>query len=395
VRAVAVVLIVLAAAGNAGSQDPTNLHDLLEAVEKNYRNAKSYLFEVEVRTEVNVRGGFPAASESKVLLAGRRPGSFHFESHGDDEFVTISNGRTTWVYSSRVRQYTQEDVAFSESAAGGDSAQGADDQVSRMTAMLVGDFTHLLGSMERVSILREEDIKISGGKARCRVAQIAAAPAGKGPGPVREMWIDAARSRVLKLVIRGETVSSERGPMQYRQLVTYKAVRINEELPEALFTFTPPKNAKLVEFVNVAGSQTASLLGKPAPEIALKTLDGEAINLSRLRGSVVLLDFWASWCPPCRAELPAIAKLREDYGEKGLVVLGVNDEGNGIAKSYLQSAHLTLPTLDDHKQTTHNDYRIRAIPTVILINRDGVVIKHLRGSLPAEELREGLKAAGL
>jgi thiol-disulfide isomerase/thioredoxin len=159
--------------------------------------------------------------------------------------------------------------------------------------------------------------------------------------------------------------------MQYRQLVTYKAARINEELPEALFNFTPPKNAKLVEFVNVAGAQTASLLGKRAPEIALKTLEGEMINLSRLRGSVVLLDFWASWCPPCRAELPAIAKRREDYGEKGLVVLAVNDEGRGAARSYLLSAHLTLPTLDDGKRTTYTDYRIRAIPTVILINREG------------------------
>jgi hypothetical protein len=72
--------------------------------------------------------------------------------------------------------------------------------------------------------------------------------------------------------------------------------------------------------------------------------------------------------------------------EKGLVVLG---------QGCLQSAHLTLPTLNDHKQTTYNDYRIRAIPTVILVHRDGVVIKHLRGSRPAEELREELKAAGL
>ena len=261
--------------------------------------------------------------------------------------------------------------------------------------MLLGDFTRLLESSERVSVLREEDVKIDGGKVRCWVAQIGAPATPKGPGPMREIWIDTARSRVLKLVVRGVALSVNRVPMQYRQVVTYKAVRINEELPAELFTFTPPKNAKLVEFLNLAGAQTASLLGKPAPEIALKTLDGDVVNLSRLRGSFVLLDFWASWCPPCREELPAIAKLSEEYKERGLVVLGMNDEGRATAKGYLLSAHLTLPTLDDGKQTTHRDYRIRAIPTIILINRDGVVIKHFRGSLTAEELREGLKAAGL
>lgn len=113
--------------------------------------------------------------------------------------------------------------------------------------------------------------------------------------------------------------------------------------------------------------------GQPAPEFSLHDLNGAEVNLAGLRGNVVLLDFWATWCGPCRQELPTMEKLLDKYGNKGLIVLGVNDERPETAMSYLNRMNYSLPTLDDTVRAAHRAYHINAIPTMVLIDRDGVI----------------------
>ena len=125
-----------------------------------------------------------------------------------------------------------------------------------------------------------------------------------------------------------------------------------------------------------AANDPASLKGKAAPAIALKTLDGKDLSLADLKGKVVLVDTWATWCPPCRLSLPHIQKISTDkaLADKGLVVWAVNDqETKPVVEAFLKQNSYTFTVLMDDKAAVLKAYFVSGIPTTILVGRDGTV----------------------
>ena len=125
-----------------------------------------------------------------------------------------------------------------------------------------------------------------------------------------------------------------------------------------------------------ADEDTNSLVGKPAPEIALTTLDDKKFSLAEQKGSVVVLDFWATWCPPCRKSLPHLNKISTDkeLAAKGLKVFGVNaQETKEKAAGYLMDNKMTFTVPMDSDGAVMKAYLIRGIPTTIIVGRDGVI----------------------
>ncbi len=131
--------------------------------------------------------------------------------------------------------------------------------------------------------------------------------------------------------------------------------------------------------------------GRPAPDFALAGLEGVPWRLSQLRGSVVLLNFWASWCEPCRRELPQLQRLHERHSADGLVVLGVSDEDPGTARRHLEELGIGYPSLRDVDGSVMQSYRIHAIPTSLIIGRDGQLLKRMEGYTPAGAFEKALK----
>lgn len=115
--------------------------------------------------------------------------------------------------------------------------------------------------------------------------------------------------------------------------------------------------------------------GQPAPDFTLNTVDGNTVKLSDYKGKVVMVNFWASWCEPCRQEMPDIEKAYVTYKDQGFVVLGVNiNEKNVPIQGFVNQYGLTFPILMDHDSKVAVDlYRVKPIPTSFFVDRDGIL----------------------
>jgi peroxiredoxin len=124
-----------------------------------------------------------------------------------------------------------------------------------------------------------------------------------------------------------------------------------------------------------AGSPAAeSLLGKPAPDFVLRSMDGTNRRLSEFRGQVVLVNFWARWAGDSRREMPALDRINTTYGRAGLVVLGVAvDEDSRRAREFAEAMKVGYPILFDTTPDVGRDYLLRSMPMTLLLDRSGVV----------------------
>lgn len=122
-------------------------------------------------------------------------------------------------------------------------------------------------------------------------------------------------------------------------------------------------------------------LSQSAPDFALPTLEGKSLRLSDFEGKVIILDFWATHCPPCRKEIPDFIKLYNKYADKGLVIIGISlDRGKaeGI-KRFCQNQGVNYPIVIGNYEVTKNYGGIRYIPTTFIIDQNGNIVKKFTG----------------
>jgi cytochrome c biogenesis protein CcmG/thiol:disulfide interchange protein DsbE len=128
----------------------------------------------------------------------------------------------------------------------------------------------------------------------------------------------------------------------------------------------------------------APLPDHPAPELVLPQLDGTPIALRDLRGQVVLINVWATWCPPCRAEMPAIQQAYAEYRARGFTVLAVNQREDATAIApFLEQHGLTFPILLDRDGQASATYQASALPSSFFVDRRGVIRAVYRGPMPS------------
>ncbi|MCC5919444.1 MAG: AhpC/TSA family protein [Cyclobacteriaceae bacterium] len=157
-----------------------------------------------------------------------------------------------------------------------------------------------------------------------------------------------------------------------------------------------PKNTHVLRLVDQVESMRNLAVGQPAPEIELPTPEGDTFALSQLRGKVVLIDFWAAWCGPCRKENPKIVKLYEAYKDKGFDILGVSlDRKKEDWIKAIEKDGLVWNQVSDLKYFNSEAaaiYNISAIPATYLVDENGLIIaKNLRGKALEDKLAEIFK----
>ena len=132
----------------------------------------------------------------------------------------------------------------------------------------------------------------------------------------------------------------------------------------------------------------ASLAGAPAASFDVVRSDGSPDSLARYRGKVVLVNLWASWCPPCREEMPALEKLYRAHASQGFVVLGIDQgESAKVAADYARGRGVTFPILIDDQQQYGRAYAAEGLPTSVLVDRSGHVVKGVDGEMTLAEMQ--------
>jgi len=213
-----------------------------------------------------------------------------------------------------------------------------------------------------------------------------------------DLWVQTGETPLILKVVPDISKSIQKAvqegaaakDMKFDLAVTFKNWKVNPDLPEDTFAFAPPKEAERVDsFFPTSEERPSPLLGKPAPDFTLSLLDGGQVRLSDHKGkNIVILDFWATWCPPCRKALPVLLKVTEAYKDKGVLLYGVNQgEKPGTIRRFLEKQDLKLVVALDSDGKVGDVYGAQAIPQTVIVGKDGTVQAIHVGLLPDLEKR--------
>lgn len=142
----------------------------------------------------------------------------------------------------------------------------------------------------------------------------------------------------------------------------------------------------LFTVLTVTSVASSGLAGKPAPDFVLKSASGENLRLSEYRGDVVMINFWATWCGPCRQEMPLLDELYVRYQRVGFNLLGINiDDDSRRAMKMIKELGVSFPVLFDEAKEVSKLYAVEAMPVTILVDREGIVRHVHHGYQPGYE----------
>jgi peroxiredoxin len=182
-------------------------------------------------------------------------------------------------------------------------------------------------------------------------------------------WIDPKRLLVVKEEF-AELSGRHSDSVLWHWVYTADSIKLNRPPPEWLTQFPPARGDYL----------RPEWLGREAPDFTLLDLDGRPVTLSSLRGKVVVLDFWATWCGPCNEEMRALKKIDDEHKAKQVIVLGISDERPSTIKKWRAKNQRNLPSLVDPEGKTAEQYGVEGIPAIIVIGRDGKVVSYYTGT---------------
>jgi peroxiredoxin/outer membrane lipoprotein-sorting protein len=387
-------LLALTLAGPARAEPAPDARALLQQVGDAYRALTSYHFEGTMNTRMS--GSGEQSLEVPMILAADRAGRMRLDlRHPQQGGLLVSDGRQTSTCIYSLNQYTQK-PAEAVADSGGMPRPPGNSPIAR--------YFDPLRDLKAANLTGDQQITVGATPADCWVVRCDMTPpqalaADSTARATVIFWVEKARA----LVLRDSIHLSLRNPgtganMAMDQVTSFTLVRVNEALPDSLFDFTPPADAKLVQaFGPQADAEIPSpLVGKPAPPFTLKGVKGSTVSLASYKGRVVLLDFWATWCRPCRIEMPRVEALYKEFKARGLVVFGVNvAEDLATVKGFLAQNPYTMPILLDLKREASQRYQADAIPTLVVIGKDGKISSYFHGVREEGVLREALAKAGM
>ncbi|MGH7731690.1 MAG: redoxin domain-containing protein [Candidatus Eiseniibacteriota bacterium] len=366
--------------------------EVLERVAETYRGLKRYLFQGDIRVELRSPSN-PQSHTVPFLVAVDGTGRIRDEATGGPgPGLIVSDGRETVIYNGQLGQYVRK-AGSADIALGTTANRG-------VGSMLVARFADVARGVVDVRRLPNEPITLDGVRRDCLVLDVTYEPQ---PQPMkvteqpRRFWIDAKTRLVLRMRSRVSADAPQLGgKVQQEETVTFRRVWTNPVFADSLWAFRPPPASREVSEFGGNATEGAGFTGKPAIDFSLNDLHGRPHSLSDLRGKTVLLDFWATWCGPCRITMPQVAKIHAEYKDRGVEVMSINvGESAKRAGDYMAKNGYAFTTLLDEEREVAASYRINGIPTLIVIDAAGNVTDYMVGVRDDVALRAALRKAGV
>jgi peroxiredoxin/outer membrane lipoprotein-sorting protein len=298
-------------------------------------------------------------SSSHTRLLFTASGKWRGETSGSGErSIEISDGQTMWEYFPESNQY----IAYS---------------LGNLRNTIVDRYRSIAQTRGSAAITGSEHL----GDVDCAVVKI------ERPDSVRTLWIDPKTNFILK----DDIVTTHSTPISSSTSVTtFSPVRLLPSADDQLFSFDPQKVQARSRDQLRRDAPTKSI-ETLAPDFTLPDLQNQPLKLSELKGKVVLLDFWATWCAPCRAALPNLELLHRDFKDKGLLVLGVDTEEPKDQAAFMEKFGYTFRALVDANEKAKNLYHVGGIPTTVLIDKDGKIQTFDADGSSYDSLRETVR----
>jgi peroxiredoxin len=162
--------------------------------------------------------------------------------------------------------------------------------------------------------------------------------------------------------------------------INYQSIILTIVIAAALVVFFALRQKdSLLDYLN----PEVVAINRPAPDFKLPDLAGRMVSLSDFRGQVVVVNVWATWCPPCVDEMPSLEKLYRKFKDQGLEILAVSIDSDGIAAvaPFMKKNGLTFPALIDSQASIQTSYRTTGVPETFIINKKGILVKKVIGPL--------------
>jgi thiol-disulfide isomerase/thioredoxin len=366
---------------------PKDALALLTEVSQRYADAKSY--HIEVVEERTYNNELSRSWQKTLLTAIVMPGGrYRYEGQSDEgTAIYISDGIHHW-------DYLPDQEVFTERIAAGDDSSKKpvhlpDEFAASNAKAVVSVLAHRADVLKSTAFLPDETISVGGRSVECQVVHYAGDDfKAQHLARSREstVWIDKSRNVIVKILDREQPLSNRavngRILSATESTRVYPVVELDQKESDNSFTFVAPEDARLVEAFSspLRPGPRLDFIGKPAAELHLESADGTTTTLSSLRGKPAFLDFWATWCGPCKGLVPDLLKLYGETESKGLVWVGIdNDENPDAATKFVSQNHIPWPNYHDMDGSMGAAYQRNAIPLGILVDGHGNIAFYQSG----------------